>query len=325
MPVFEYLSSILMLLGSLVGMFCGIVFIGVLTVNRHCRTSTTFFGLNSVIAGLITTFVYACQACYQLSSARRDALCVFRGFLLHATCGLLYHTFCIQAFYRLLVTIPTRRLYFRSRGVIKLLVLVQWLISATFGLPILCRGQIKFHASGRICQVSLSMIGASVDSVRSLGVRARYLRVSVPQHVDLSSPVGHDHCHLRARACVHSKAERTRSSTSQTRTSTAPPYLYTDLHAVRHGLPVPDFLHRLAVRTRPYAFVHAADLLRVHFAQSRHYDDPLRDAHGQRAEIFDQQHSESASTPAPTASALHRHRPTARTDRTSAPAVRSFR
>ena len=159
MHVFEILSSLFMLLCSVFGIICTLIFISVIIIDRQCRTMTALLVLNSIIAGFIVNTVYACQALYQLVSDEEDTLCVFRGFLLHVTCGLLYHTFCVQALYRLVVTMPVQQQYLRSKSVVIMCsVLFQWVISLTFGLPILLNGQIKFQAGSRICQVDKLMI-----------------------------------------------------------------------------------------------------------------------------------------------------------------------
>jgi hypothetical protein len=153
MDAFGILSSLFMFLCSVFGIVCALIFISVVIIYRQCRTMTTLLVLNSIIAGFVANIVYACQALYQLISDENDKLCVFRGFLLHDTCGLLYHTFCVQALYRLSATTSAQERYFRSKRVIMYIVLLQWLISLNFGLPILLNGQIKYQAGSRICQV----------------------------------------------------------------------------------------------------------------------------------------------------------------------------
>jgi hypothetical protein len=154
MDVFEILSSVSMLLCSVFGVGCSLIFISVFIIDRQCRTMTTYLVLNSIIAGFIVNVVYTCQSVYQLTSDGNDALCVIRGFLLHGACGLLYHTFCVQALYRLFATIALHRQYLRSKRVIKLIVSVQWLISLTFALPMLLGGRIQFQPESRVCQVN---------------------------------------------------------------------------------------------------------------------------------------------------------------------------
>ncbi len=153
MQAFEIISSLCMLLCSVLGTGCSLIFIRVLIIDRQCRTMTTLLVLNSVIAGFIVNVVCTCQSIYQLVSDENDKLCEFRGFLLHGACGLLYHTFCVQALHRIFSTIAIQRQYLRSKRVIKVIVLFQWLISSTFALPILLDGRIKFQAGSRICQV----------------------------------------------------------------------------------------------------------------------------------------------------------------------------
>jgi hypothetical protein len=153
MHPFEILSSLFILFCSILGIVCTLIFIRVVIIDRQCRTMTTLLVLNSIIAGFVANIAYACQALYQLISDGNDNLCVFRGFLLHETCGLLYHTFCVQAFYRLSATKPAHQQCLRSKRIITFIIVLQWFISLTFGLPILLNNQIKYQAGSRICQV----------------------------------------------------------------------------------------------------------------------------------------------------------------------------
>jgi uncharacterized membrane protein len=86
---------------------------------------------------------------YQMLSDTADVLCVFRGFLLHCSAGLFYHTLCIQALYRLFVTVYAQRRTLQSSRVFLSIIVIQWLISIIFGIPILLIGRIIFQANGQ--------------------------------------------------------------------------------------------------------------------------------------------------------------------------------
>jgi uncharacterized membrane-anchored protein len=156
MYILDFLSSLFMLLCSIFGIVCALIFISVLIINRQCRTMTIALVLNSIIAGLVVNIVYACQSMYQFFIDESDKLCVFRGFLVHSTRGLFYHTFCVQALYRVFATLFSRRRCLRSKRVFICIVLFQWLISLTFALPILLDGRIKYQPGSRICQVGIA-------------------------------------------------------------------------------------------------------------------------------------------------------------------------
>ncbi|UJR14517.1 hypothetical protein I4U23_001513 [Adineta vaga] len=112
---------------------------------RQCRTTTTILVLNSIVAGFILNVVYACQAWYQLSATEPDPLCRFRCFLVNMTFGLLYHTFCLHALYRLFMTISIQRIYLRSKCIL-----------------LLMNNRIQFSLDSRVCQVSIDDIYTSV-------------------------------------------------------------------------------------------------------------------------------------------------------------------
>jgi len=133
------------------GVICSLIFIGRIGIIRCRYTPIIFISLNSASAGFIINIIYASQAVYQMLSDTPDALCTFRGFLLHCSTDLFYHTLCIQALHRLFVTVYAQRRCLQSRCVI------QWLISITFAIPILLIGRIKFQAKDRICQVIINV------------------------------------------------------------------------------------------------------------------------------------------------------------------------
>ena len=155
MDAFQTLSSIFMLLCSIMGIICALIFIAIVAIDRRCRTLIIFITFNTVLAGLLINIVYASQAIYQLLGDTSDILCPFRGFLLHCSAGLFYHTLCIQAFYRLFVTVYAQRRHLQSTPFIISIIILQWIISVTFALPILLMNRIKFQTQGRICQVVL--------------------------------------------------------------------------------------------------------------------------------------------------------------------------
>lgn len=155
MEIFEIFSSIFMFLCSILGVICSLIFISRVVILRCRCAPIIFIGFNSALAGFITNIIYASQAIYQMLSDTPDILCEFRGFLLHCSTGLFYHTLCIQALYRLFVTVYAQRRSLQSTCVIIPIVIIQWLISITFAIPFLLMKRIKYQASGRICQVIL--------------------------------------------------------------------------------------------------------------------------------------------------------------------------
>jgi hypothetical protein len=153
MKVFETLSSLLMIICSVFGIVCALVFIIIVSIHRECQTLNIFLVLNSIIAGLIANVTCMCQSIYQMIDVGNDVLCSVRGFILQAGTGLLYHTLCVQAFHRLMVTVYSTRRSLQTRNFYIFVVVLQWLISCTFGLPFLLTGGIKYQAGSRICQV----------------------------------------------------------------------------------------------------------------------------------------------------------------------------
>ena len=157
MELFETLSSILMIICSIFGILCAVLFILIICFNRQCHRLTVLFVLNSTLAGLIANVTCICQAIYQLIDHSDDRLCPFRGFLLQTSTGMLYHTLCVQAFHRLFVTVYSTRRSLQTQQMTVIMVILQWIISSGFALPLLFTNRFIYQSGSRICQVENEM------------------------------------------------------------------------------------------------------------------------------------------------------------------------
>jgi hypothetical protein len=166
MNVFETLSSILMIICSVFGIIFAFLFIIIVVTHRQCHTLTILLVLNSTIAGLFANMTCISQAIYQLIDLGNDPLCAVRGLLLQAGTGVLYHTLCIQALHRLFVTVYSTRRYLQTKHFSILMVVIQWIFSTTFGLPMLLTGRIKYQSGSRICQVKFKDLSFSYNLSR---------------------------------------------------------------------------------------------------------------------------------------------------------------
>jgi hypothetical protein len=153
MVVFETLSSILMIVCSIFGIICALIFIIIVAIHRQYHTLTILLVLNSTIAGLIANITCLSQAIYQLIDLGDDTLCTIRGLFLQTSTGILYHTLCVQALYRLFVTVYSTRRYLQTIRFNISMVVIQWIFSTTFGLPIFFLNRIRYQSGSRICQV----------------------------------------------------------------------------------------------------------------------------------------------------------------------------
>jgi hypothetical protein len=153
--VFETLSSILMIVCSIFGIICALIFIIIVTIQRQYHALTILLVLNSTIAGLIANVVCISQAVYQLLDFGNDRLCAVRGLLLQTGTGALYHTLCVQALHRLFVTVYSTRRSLQTTRCSIYMIIVQWIFSATFGLPMLLTKRITYQPGSRICQVQI--------------------------------------------------------------------------------------------------------------------------------------------------------------------------
>lgn len=154
MNVFQLLLASIMVCFNLIGIICSLVFIVTVIINRQCHTRTILLVCNSVVAGLISNTIAGIQGIYQLFGDTNDSLCILRGHLFYTATGLLYHTLCIQALHRLVVTVLSTRRYLQSKGVIIIAVILQWAISSSFTLPIILNNRILYDVGSHMCLVS---------------------------------------------------------------------------------------------------------------------------------------------------------------------------
>jgi hypothetical protein len=157
MAAFETLSSILMIVCSTFGIFFAFIFIIIVSTHRECHTLTILLVLNSTLGGLLANITCISQVVYQLLDLGNDTLCAIRGLFLQAGTGVFYHTLCVQALHRLFVTVYSTRRYFQTTRFNIYMVVVQWIFSATFGLPFLLTGRITYQPGSRICQVKFKV------------------------------------------------------------------------------------------------------------------------------------------------------------------------
>ena len=123
---------------SLFGLICSLTFILIVLTHRPFQTVTIMINVTC-----------GCQAIYQMVSDGHDQFCSFRGFLLHAATGLLYHTLCVQALRSLFVVVFSAQRSLQSKSMVA---------SITIAIPALVIGRIVYQAGSHICQVWLETL-----------------------------------------------------------------------------------------------------------------------------------------------------------------------
>ena len=154
MDLFQTSLAWIMILFNALGTVCAVIFIVTVIIHRQCHTKTNFLVCNSAMAGVICNTVAGIQGVYQLVGDSNDSLCILRAHLFYAAIGLLYHTLCVQALHRLVVTVLSARRSLQSKGVIIIVVIIQWSISCSFTLPIILNHRIHFDVGSNLCSVS---------------------------------------------------------------------------------------------------------------------------------------------------------------------------
>ena len=273
MDVFETSSSILMLVWGAMGILCALLFILIVSLDRRCHTLTILLVLNSTVAGLLANIVCISQAIYQLMNVGPDPLCAVRGLLLQAGTGLLYHTLCVQALYRLFVTVYSTRRALQTRNFIVFLMAMQWVISGIFGLPMLLMDRIKYHQGSRICQVDGFLPFLSLISLASaLGFPRRQIWFLVFRRNDIFTSVA-DHWTDLSRYCQIHEKESIRydaslnwsgPSPSPVWTSSDPANSHASSNSLRSRLSLLFLLRFCSAASHSRLAVHTASELSIH-------------------------------------------------------------
>lgn len=150
---FQFVSSMLMMISSFLGIISALIFIVISLSETRCQSVTIRLVLNSTVAGLLANLICNIQSIYQLLNIGHDQLCTIRGFFLHASIGLFYHSLCVQAFHRLFVTVYSTRRILQSTYFTLSMIIAQWIFSSVFALPIFFLNRIIYYDQSRICQV----------------------------------------------------------------------------------------------------------------------------------------------------------------------------
>lgn len=155
MELFETVSSILMIVYSVFGIVCAFIFIIITCLDCNCHRLTVLLVLNSTVAGFIASTTCIAQAIHQLIDRTDDYLCAFRGYLLQSSTAMVYHTLCVQALHRLFVTVYSTRRSLQKNQVSVIMIILQWIISVTFALPLFVTKRMPYHEGSQICQVKM--------------------------------------------------------------------------------------------------------------------------------------------------------------------------
>ena len=142
--------------------FTTLAFLTIATIYRHrCFTFPTLLTCNTALATLLYSTSNLATATYmfvwdQQTIPNIDSLCPLRAYLHHSTIASIHHSFILQDIERYC---KIRRITFLNSQRRKIcIVLVQWILDFTFGLPVLLTGNMKKVTSDNLCFVSFSRL-----------------------------------------------------------------------------------------------------------------------------------------------------------------------
>lgn len=155
----DMFADLLILLFSLVGFICAVIFLGIVAKYSTCRTIPIILVGNACCAGLLVTGPTILQASNMFHNrCYISQQCIINVYLLFVSCGGLLHASSLQALHRLwciVFTVGTvQHRYLRSPSFFGLCIIIQWMLSFLPLVPVYTC--IVIIPSSCICQVSLT-------------------------------------------------------------------------------------------------------------------------------------------------------------------------
>ncbi|CAF2349648.1 unnamed protein product [Rotaria sp. Silwood2] len=171
---YTLINDSLLLIFSFIGMLAAFIYITILCRIHEQRTSkvrslANLLSANSCIAGFLLNLFNFIDASIMYhadiniineNQRQPDSFCVLRGGFRSATLGALYHSLCIQAFYRLCCIVHTKHRSSRSYSFYICLIIIQWVISIGSIILFLLFKQIVYNPGGHFCQITLKNLFA---------------------------------------------------------------------------------------------------------------------------------------------------------------------
>jgi len=163
-----WLSDGFMLFFNILAFASALLFLFIVARHRTCRHLSVILVANTCCAGLIATSAGISQAISMLfGSCDYSEQCVLAAYFYMSGCGAIFHSLCLQALHRLFSNVLKTGVgnhgILWSRWFYTILIIVQWLISITYVLPVY--RNIAFIPGSCLYQMSLTHIPSFFDGL----------------------------------------------------------------------------------------------------------------------------------------------------------------
>ncbi|CAF0953375.1 unnamed protein product [Adineta steineri] len=134
----------------------GVLFLFIVIIDKTCHTVPMMLVANSCLAKLLFTSALLGNTIWALKNdltqiSYRDPLCIFRGYLMHATVGAQFDSYLLQAIYRYITVVYPTRLFWQRKQFQCFLIGLIWVCAFIFAIPHVATGEIQYNADNQIC------------------------------------------------------------------------------------------------------------------------------------------------------------------------------
>jgi len=87
----------------------------------------------------------------------QDSLCIFRGYFSYGSCAIINYSFLLQSIYRYVRVVYPTRLFYQSRQIQLLFIVITWIIGFVLPIPVILTGEIVYNVNNQICLIPLGL------------------------------------------------------------------------------------------------------------------------------------------------------------------------
>jgi hypothetical protein len=139
-----------------------LIFLFVIIFDKTCQTVPMILVANSCLSIFIFGSVSLSMTIFTLQNDLKqiqyqDSLCVFRGYFSYGSCSVINYSFLLQSIYRYVIVVYPTRLFYQSRSVQSLFIVITWIIAFVFPIPNILTDEIIYNVDNQICLIPLRL------------------------------------------------------------------------------------------------------------------------------------------------------------------------
>jgi hypothetical protein len=137
-----------------------LIFLFVIIFDKTCQTVPMILVANSCLSIFIFGSVSLSMTIFTLQNDLKqiqyqDSLCVFRGYFSYGSCSVINYSFLLQSIYRYVIVVYPTRLFYQSRSIQSLFIVITWIIGFVFPIPDILTDEIIYNVDNQICLIPL--------------------------------------------------------------------------------------------------------------------------------------------------------------------------